>query len=197
MTNKNPNAMKFPFYGNFMAQIFLGLCTTIGVVSGASSAQALSFNFSFSNVEGPTPGTVSGTIDGLNNGNNTGGTPVVVAVTSSPDSQGLGTYTFSSTGTGGATAFTVSGGNITYADWYGTLGAFNLFLGTDPASFTWSPGWTNGGYDVADSYATTISFTPAAGVPFEFTPSLGFALVGLGLGAGKLRQLSKKSKNKI
>ena len=177
-----------------MAKIFLGLCTTIGIVSGASSAQALSFNFSFSNVEGATSGTVSGTISGLSDGNNAGGAPVVVTVTSSPGSQGLGTYTFlNSSAVFPPFPFMVSGGNITRADWHGTLGAFDLYLGYGGS--TWTPVFRDSGsYNVIDFSKSTMTFTPAAGVPFEFTPSLGFALVGLGLGASKLRQLSKKSK---
>jgi hypothetical protein len=164
-----------------MARI-LGVGAAIGIVAGASSAQAVNFNFSFSNVTGPTAGTVSGTITGLSDNTN-GQTGAVVTVTSSPLSQGLGTYSYA-----GGPGFDVSGGNIINSLWFGNSGAFDLYLGsgltTELTDF--------GSYDVYNSNGSTLTFTPVAtAVPFEFSPGLGFALVGLGLGANKLKQFAK------
>jgi hypothetical protein len=50
------------------------------MVSSASVANALSFNWSFNAVSGVGGGSVSGTVSGLVEGNNTGGAPIVVTV---------------------------------------------------------------------------------------------------------------------
>ena len=164
----------------------LGLGAGLSIVVSASSASALSFNFSFNDTSGGA-GTVSGTITGLADNTNGQKTDFTVDVTSSPGNQGLGTYTYD-VGAG----FNVSSGNITFFDWAGSSGS--NFLDFLPSNYALLTDGVN--YEFRDNGPTTLNFTPVAtGVPFEFSPNLGFALVGLGLGAGKLKQLSKNKKS--
>jgi hypothetical protein len=169
------------------------------MVSSASVANALSFNWTFSatNVPGAT---VSGTVSGLVEGNNTGGAPIVVTVTDYTGvsgGEGLGTYNFVTTsvsaGSGG-TAFTVTGGSVTYADWYGAFGDFDLYLGTNffatfPAQLTDLSDSNPDYIDSTSGGTNSLTFTPvpdADPVPFEFNPGLGILLTFGIIGAQKL-----------
>lgn len=82
-------------------------------------AQAIKLGFSFANLNGSDPQganqLVTGTIDGLVEGNNSG-VGVTATVLSTPDGQLVGNYPLLEVGTGGSNAFTVTNGNITFAD---------------------------------------------------------------------------------
>ena len=82
-------------------------------------AQAISFGFSFANLNGTSPTgadqLVTGTIDGLVEGNNSGA-GVTATVLSTPNGEFVGGgYNFLGTIVGGPNAFIVTGGNITFA----------------------------------------------------------------------------------
>jgi hypothetical protein len=167
----------------------LGLGAGLSIIISASSALAVSFNFSFNDTSGGA-GTISGTITGLADNTNNQTTGFTVAVTSSPGNKGLGTYTYDTNPS--VLGFNVSSGNITVADWSGT--SAGNFLYFNPGNFVQLTDF--GSYNFFDNGPTTLTFTPVAtAVPFEFSPSLGLALVGLGLGASKLKQLSKNKKS--
>ncbi|MEH2382764.1 MAG: hypothetical protein V7K27_28415 [Nostoc sp.] len=169
--------------------VLVGAVTAAAVSIAAfpSSAHALDFNWSFSNVTGSTSGTVTGTVNGLVEGANSGGPPAVVTVTSAPlaASAGLGTYTFSD-GT-----FTVTGGNITFADWHGAFGSNNLFLGTNAGGGTYYPQLADTGFNIANSNpGASVSFTSAA-VPFDIPGGATIPAVGGLLALGLMRKARK------
>ncbi|MEA5619620.1 hypothetical protein VB711_17485 [Cronbergia sp. UHCC 0137] len=162
---------------------------TASLLFAATPANALSFTFSFQDIDsvfGPaTNGFITGTLDGLVEGNNPGA-GITAEVLSSPGGQGLGAYSFSNSL--GGNAFVVTGGNITFANAAFLQGSNELRLGTP----------SNGGYGnrLSDSsfsffYAdisNATTFTPATPVPFEFNPTLGLATLGIWFGVSKLRK---------
>jgi Domain of unknown function (DUF4082) len=96
-----------------------------------------------------------------------------------------------------------------------TVGALMLFAdgdnyGFDPSSFTPDPSisFVNDAYNAGSTFTFpntssggiigyfggNIGIGAPTAVPFEFSPSLGFALVGLGLGASKLKHFAQKKK---
>jgi hypothetical protein len=166
------------------------------VLLGAAPAQAIDFNFQFQDVDGGTNGFVTGTLSGLVEGNNSG-TGITATVTSSPGGEGIGSgYNFDSA-RGGGNAFTVTSGNITFANaLFINPANTGLYLGTPGSS-----GWSNNlcdragdSFDYFDSSNTTIQFTPATPVPFEPNSVVGIATLGFCFGAAKVRknQLAKK-----
>ncbi|MEA5618603.1 hypothetical protein VB711_12260 [Cronbergia sp. UHCC 0137] len=159
------------------------------VLLNVTPANALSFTFSFQNVNGdaPTGGFVTGTLDGLVEGDNSG-TGITATVLSSPGG-GLGAYSFNGTANS-ANAFVVNGGNITFADAEFIQGNNVLNLGTPGNSGFGSilvdfPSYS---FDYADFSNATTTFTPATPVPFEFNPTLGLATLGIWFGVSKLRK---------
>ena len=162
----------------------------------AAPADAINFNFQFQDVDGGTNGLVKGTLSGLVEGNNTG-EGITATVISSPFGAGVGVpgtnfyYGFAS-----GSGFTVTGGNITFADAYllyhPVLG--QLWLGT-PGNNGFSSIITSGIASFGDSTNSTTQFTPdATPVPFEPNAALGIATLGFCFGAAKLRKnhLAKK-----
>ena len=144
-------------------------------------AQALDFTFTYT-TDGSTAAaagqTVAGTLSGLVDGNNAG--PGLIAdLTQSPDPALDGTYTFAYAPTGDA--FTVSGGNITFADAEFQAGGTLLFFGSDIAGGTFHPDLENDG-EFYRNITMPDTFAPAspAAVP-EPSTLAPFVLAGLGL----------------
>lgn len=163
----------------------------------ATPAHAISFNFQFQDIDRGTNSLVTGTLSGLVEGNNSG-TEITATVTSSPGGQGVGSgYSFSSSINGGL-AFTVTNGNITFAD--------ALFIHPDYIYLSLGTPGNNGFYsqlgDIGGTFNylnlsnSTIQFTAATPtpVPFEPNPAVGGAILGFCFGAAKLRRnhLAKK-----
>ncbi len=155
----------------------------------AAPAHALEFNFQFQDVDGPlrTRSLVKGTLSGLVEGNNAG-QGITATVSTDPTS----IYNFASSTNGNA--FTVSNGNITFADvsFINQVTGIPLRLGT-----TGNSGFTNFffvGVDFADSTNSTTQFTAATPVPFEPNSVVGIATLGFCFGAAKVRKnhLAKK-----
>ena len=165
----------------------------------ATPAQAINFNFQFQDTSGGTNGLVTGTLSGLVEGNNTG-QGITATVISSPGG-GLGSgYNFYSTGEGGGNAFTVTSGNITFAD-AGFINSSNTYLSLGTPG-NGSFGFINelldsdgsgGSFHYLD-YSNTTQFTAATPVPFESSPIALPASLAVCFGAAKLRRnhLAKK-----
>ena len=160
-------------------------------------AQALDFTFTFTTDGSGTGGagqTVAGTLSGLVDGNNAG-PGVTAAVTQSPETALDGTYTFDTASTSGD-AFTVSGGNITFASAaFLDSGNDELDFGSAPASkSTFFPQLINGSnLDEFQNQTMPDTFAPAsvAAVP-EPSPIAPFAIAGLGLLGLTLRARRQK-----
>ncbi len=153
----------------------------------AAPAHALEFNFQFRDVDGGTNGLITGTLSGLVEGSNSG-TGITATVTSSPRGDGLGSgYDFAGTlGTGNA--FTVTSGNITFADaaFINNDSSAFLLLGT-PGNSGYANSLDNP-YGYFDNNNATTQFTAATPVPFELNSAVGIATFGICFGAAKLRR---------
>ena len=163
------------------------------VLLAATPAHAISFNFQFQDTNGNN-GLVTGTLSGLVQGNNPG-PGITATVISSPGGKGLGSgYNFVTANTVG-NAFTVTSGEITFADVLFVNSARNsLFLGTSAAVF--SSQLAGPGFVYTDFTDTTTQFTAATStpVPFESSPIALPASLAVCFGAAKLRRnhLAKK-----
>jgi hypothetical protein len=105
-----------------------------------------------------------------------------VTVDSSPlGVASLGTYTFDGQFFS-APIFTVTNGQLTSTNWFGSLGNFGLSLGT-PGIVTELIDFSTDN-NVANAPSTTFS-SPAAAVPFAFNPLLG-------LGAARALKAGRK-----
>ena len=176
------------------------------VFLSAAPAHAISFNFQFQDISGATNGggtngLVKGTLSGLVEGDNRG-TGITATVTSSPSGKGVGSYDFA---TAGSNAFTVTNGNITFADVsfaffnQGIYSSLSLATpGHGPISYpseliTLVDGVS---FTYRDSFNTTTQFTAATStpVPFESSPIALLASLAVCFGAAKLRRnhLAKK-----
>jgi hypothetical protein len=106
----------------------LVVATAIAAMLASAPAQALSINFSFTNVSGNVPGTVTGVIDGLLD--NATSMATQVTVNSYPSALNLGVSAPFATIIPGASfvgnSFTVSSGVITSAQ-FGSVSASNNF----------------------------------------------------------------------
>jgi hypothetical protein len=126
--------------------------------------------------------TISGTIDGLVEGSNDG-TGLTVTVTSTPTGQLLGGgFNFFNTYIGG-NAFTVTGGNVTFADAsfidnsfvtskslsLGGYGGYGSLLQSIPS---YNPQW----------YGGQTTFTPISSTPVPEPVTILGSLVALGVG---------------
>lgn len=164
------------------------------VLLAATPAHAISFNFQFQDT-GCTCGFVKGTVSGLVEGNNPG--PGITATVTSSPGGGVGSdYSFSSTN-GSGLAFTVTKGNITFADALFVNDANNTYLslGT-PGNNGYSSQLIDidGVFDYLDLSNSTIQFTAATPVPFESSPIALPASLAVCFGAAKLlrNHLAKK-----
>lgn len=172
------------------------LPTLAGVAMGLllpTQVMALTFDWSFVTEDGSTGGagqTISGTISGLVEGSNDG-TGLTVTVESTPTGELLGGgWVFDATANGGD-AFTVTGGNVTFADALfernGGLESlyFGGFGGYDPNlhDSDFDPDWFN--------FSDSNTFTPTD-VDTPSTPEPGTALALMGLGLGALASRGKK-----
>ena len=167
------------------------------VLLAATPAHAINFNFQFQDIDGGTNGFVTGTLSGLVEGSNPG-VGITATVTSSPGGEGIGSgYNFHST-KGGGDAFTVTNGNITFAD------ALFLNNSTTSALFvannfptTWFPQLyvsDSANYYEYSTGGKTAQFSAATSVPFESSPIALPASLAVCFGAAKLRRnhLAKK-----
>jgi hypothetical protein len=167
------------------------------VLLAATPAHAISFNFSFQVVNGGTNGFVTGTLSGLVEGNNAG-PGITATVTSSPRSGVASDYSFLETN--GGQAFTVTNGNITFADvqFQSLTTAADLYLGTQNNNafgfYNELSGVDGGNFFRYLDVNNTTKFTAATPVPFEPNPAVGGAILGFCFGAAKLRRnhLAKK-----
>ena len=170
------------------------------VLLAATPAHAISFNFQFQDTAVGTNGFVKGTLSGLVEGNNLG-LGITATVTSSPGGGGVASdYSFYRT-RGGGQAFTVTNGNITFADvvLFNNPNNTNLYLGT--------PG-NNGGYynrltdyfmsfRYVDNNNSTTQFTAATPVPFEYSPIALPASLAVCFGAAKLLKNHRAKKRMV
>jgi len=177
----------------FKIAMALGL-SSIGLAFGSSKAQALTFNWQFttdSNSQSGAGQVIQGTISGLVNGSNSG-SGTTVTVTSAPDANLVGTFSFFGSGSG----FTVTGGNITSADAeYRDVNNNNL-LDFESSSSEIYDAASNQDYSNHSNIATFTATTAA--VPFEFSPEQGLALgtpIFISLGMLKKKLALKNLKN--
>lgn len=172
------------------------------VLLAATPAHAISFNFQFQDTG--TKGFVTGTLSGLVEGNNLG-PGITATVTSSPGGEGVASdYSFSFTGNGRfgfpPLAFTVTNGNITFADVKFMNPANNsLFLGTpgNGAGYTSELVDFSGNFDYLDSSQSTAQFTAATPVPFEYSPIALPASFAVFFGAAKLLKNHRAKKRMV
>lgn len=154
----------------------------------AAPVAAQTFNWAFDNSYYGEPdqfitGTISGLVEGVNNANG-----LSITVTSTPSGQGLGSFTWYGSG-----VFTVTGGNVTYANALFGDDNHSLYFGTNPGD-TWYPEYQ---YAAWDGDSPTVFWDFASDNPTVFTraeaPSPtpepaswammvgGFGLAGMGL----------------
>jgi len=153
------------------------------ILAIAPTASALSYTFSFSNENGSVPGTVQGTFD-LPDGDGINIAATSLFVTSAPalgytlpfDASAIFPNVF-------VNSFQVVGGNIVLAG--SSLGiqnatsalALNVSNGSAGSLLTIS-GSGNISLGVQDLDSSTLIFSPATPIPFEFNPALGIGLLG-------------------
>ncbi|WP_353931365.1 hypothetical protein WJM97_01830 [Okeanomitos corallinicola TIOX110] len=168
------------------------------VLSGASPAQALSYTFSFSNVEGTVPGTVSGTIV-LPDGDGTSAATSVL-ITSAPGGLGYDPTGFDFVSNTVENLFVVSGGNIDAAN-SAFIGFFNggtaLSLKNtlaDGSTFLDALNGSNlGATGVRDASSATLTYGAASTpVPFDTPAGQAMATVGSLFALGLMRQAKKR-----
>jgi hypothetical protein len=170
-------------------------------LTGVQSAQALDFNFSFTNTSGNVSGTVTGTIFGLTN--NTSNQQASSIVINSFPAALPGTFETNQTPTtwNGVSLnnFSVSSGAITLAQFRAvnnpngsaTRDVFCLNGNSAPCGGASSYLTLNGTTNRVKS--NDVTFTSTA-VPFEFHPSLGLLMVLGCFGTKKLAQRVKAKK---
>ena len=157
----------------------------------AKSAKALTFNWQFTpSFYSPAgSGNVSGTITGLLDDTAGQLSGITVNVLSAPN--GL-TNTFNFTNYLGGLGFTVSGGNVTYADaLYQDSSSNFLYIGTDPVNTGYFPQYqgTTGGFFSYDSPWSPTTFTSAS-VPSPL------AILGVGAAAAFSRRIKARLKKR-
>ncbi|MBE9249272.1 hypothetical protein IQ226_08860 [Dolichospermum sp. LEGE 00240] len=166
----------------------------------ATPAHAISFNFQFQDIDGGTNGFVKGTLIGLVEGNNLG-PGITATVTSSPGAGGVASdYSFYRT-LGGGQAFTVTNGNITFADVHFMNPANNLYLGTlGNGIFGYGNqlvGSSPSPFIYLDFSNSTTQFTAATPVPFEYSPIALPASFAVFFGAAKLLKNHRAKKRMV
>lgn len=182
---------KSPPYKNKGFGYVAHLLAVASVVSSASIANAATFNFSFSNVGGNTPGTVEGTIE-LPDGDFFGQAATSVIVTSAPAALGYTTPVdiLSNLVQNFANSFNVVGGQIDDAN---SQLAVSFNVGT-PSNSVFSlnfPGFgslsllgvngvpdIDGNNGVVDASNTTLVFSSNAATTPEPSSLLGLLAVG-------------------
>lgn len=156
-------------------------------------ADAASFDFSFVNSGYGSTSVVTGVLDGLKEGSN------LAADLTATVTAGLGIvpdgYVFA-LGTGTAGTFTVTAGQITYADAYfvDPNTSSYLFLGTDPFGTTYYPNLSNArtGAQAVSMTAPTFSPVAVAAVPEPATWAMMIGGFGMAGGALRRRRISTK-----
>ncbi|MDB9536129.1 hypothetical protein PN451_09835 [Dolichospermum planctonicum CS-1226] len=167
------------------------------VLLAATPAHAISFNFQFQDISGGTNGFVKGTLSGLVEGNNPG-PGITATVTSSPGGQGVASnYSFYNVYRG--PAFTVTNGNITFADaQFVNPANISLFLGTTRDTYySELADYNNGSFDYYDYSNATTQFTAATPVPFEYSPIALPASLAVCFGAAKLLKNHRAKKRMV
>ncbi|MDM3844384.1 MAG: hypothetical protein PT116_04885 [Aphanizomenon gracile PMC638.10] len=170
------------------------------VLLAATPAHAISFNFQFQDIGGGTNGFVTGTVSGLVEGNNPG-PGITATVTSSPGGGGVASdYSFYNTGNG-TTAFTVTNGNITFADvQFRNPASTRLYLGTPGNGGGYTSELVNysANFDYYDDFSnSTTQFTAATPVPFEYSPIALPASFAVFFGAAKLLKNHRAKKRMV
>lgn len=137
--------------------------------------QAISFGFSFANLDGQSPTgadrLVTGIIDGLVEGNNPGTSGIIAHVTSTPNGNLLiGDYTFNSRANDSSPyAFVVTSGQLVLANATFQSSARNFILATTDNTNTgqayYYPDLGDGTF--FDRNANSLTFTSATAVPWE------------------------------
>lgn len=178
-----------------MGAVFLGISTFLNF---ADSAHAITFNFSFSNENGPISGTVEGTIE-LPDGDGTFAATSVF-VTSAPvallgyDPTGFDFTSFSVF----ENSFTVTGGNIDSANssFFGlfdgstALGLNSLFAGG--ATFLdVLNGGDFGATGLQDADSSTLSYSSPSATPVPEPMTILGSVVALGIGTAFKRKAIK------
>ena len=156
---------------------------TVATATLAQSASAATFNFSFSNVDGPVSGTVQGTLT-LPDGDGTNAATSLI-VTSAPAALGstlpfdvLANFT-----TVPSNSFTVSGGVITSGSFFATNSIGVLTLNFIPGNFgnLFNPLGAGGPFSgVVDLNSTTLTYSPVP-VPEPATVLGLLSVAGVGL----------------
>jgi hypothetical protein len=166
----------------------------LGVVQQISSAQALSYTWSFVTDSGSTGGagnTVSGTISGLNIGANNGnGLTISTSTTPNGQLENITNWTFIQTSLGG-NAFTVnSAGQVTLADAeYKDPSGDKLFFGGYGGYIPGIGTGTGTTYFENSIGGATAFVSSSSSVPFDFNPTIGVILgIPLFLGMRTLKQ---------
>ena len=156
---------------------------TVATATLAPVASAATFNFSFSNVDGPVSGTVQGTLT-LPDGDGTNAATSLI-VTSAPAALGstlpfdvLANFT-----TVPSNSFTVSGGVITSGSFFATNSIGVLTLNFIPGNFgnLFNPLGAGGPFSgVVDLNSTTLTYSPVP-VPEPATVLGLLSVAGVGL----------------
>jgi len=148
------------------------LMLSASVVFGSSSANALTFNWSFSNELGSptgTGGTTSGTITGLDEGSNDLGSKAGITATMTSSTSGnVLTVPLTWSSLGSTTGFiTVTSGNVVGYDFI--FNSSNSRFGGKINNYAYVNDFSAG---VDQAYLTNINFSPSTPVPAPL-PILG------------------------
>ena len=157
------------------------LVLAAGIAAFAAPATAATYNFSFSNDDGGTAGTVSGTIE-LGDGDGVFAA-LAVFLNAFPAALGLGAAPVDTNATSaGTNSFTVAGGQVTDADYFGLIdGSTALALNSQGSTFldkSGEAGFGATGVQDLDGSTLSISAVPLpASMPLLLAAFGGIALM--------------------